>query len=393
MIRIEYKDKSALVDWNNRINYVSKFLSDSVSNRYVGLKRSEFKKNQLLKYYDTLTDFERATLDAYINSSNKIDDWKTKLADDVEIKIPSILLNEQSHKFLVFLDENNQTNFKRLLEVSPEKLSDLIKEYDIKSGNVLSKDRTIESSDRSNLFSALKQIFVNNGFEKLTNKVEFYKTAHLHVCPYCNHFPITERPKDGEEHPTGEVDHFYCKELYPHLALTLSNLVPSCGGCNGSGSGKWTKDMQSENVVNPHALDHSHGIDFSIDLSGTGSVTDEKQWVNAINIDLKFVISGLDNNDRIFGLKELYNSDDLKKRAKVAFRQGMLYAKKPYREYVDNTIILTGQKISIEDQFYEKMQVSRWDADYSLNPDSCFMMSIFKHTVETASEGKIKIDL
>lgn len=48
------------------------------------------------------------------------------------------------------------------------------------------------------------------------------------VCPYCNRNYINVR----DNRMGGQLDHFYNKSIYPFLAVSLYNLVPSCSVCN-----------------------------------------------------------------------------------------------------------------------------------------------------------------
>lgn len=59
-------------------------------------------------------------------------------------------------------------------------------------------------------------------------------TSRLNTCPYCNYnySHTLFRNHRGALRPT--LDHFYPKALYPHLGLTLANLIPSCYSCNSS---------------------------------------------------------------------------------------------------------------------------------------------------------------
>lgn len=50
----------------------------------------------------------------------------------------------------------------------------------------------------------------------------------IRACPYCNRSYI-DTLKDST---TAEMDHFYPKDKYPLLALSLYNLVPCCASCN-----------------------------------------------------------------------------------------------------------------------------------------------------------------
>ncbi len=79
-----------------------------------------------------------------------------------------------------------------------------------------------------------------------------YDLAHLlkiNVCPYCNRqytFTISNN-RDGITRP--EFDHFFCQELYPMLALSFYNLVPSCVICNSRLKGRI--DFRLSTHLNP----------------------------------------------------------------------------------------------------------------------------------------------
>jgi hypothetical protein len=58
-------------------------------------------------------------------------------------------------------------------------------------------------------------------------------TFGLRICPYCqlNHINFHE---DAAFQMRPALDHFYPESLYPFLAISLYNLVPSCHQCNSS---------------------------------------------------------------------------------------------------------------------------------------------------------------
>lgn len=64
----------------------------------------------------------------------------------------------------------------------------------------------------------------------------------VNVCTYCNRqyiFTINKpKKRKGLEHiARPELDHWFCKELYPLLSLSFYNLIPSCHICNSSAKG------------------------------------------------------------------------------------------------------------------------------------------------------------
>nr|WP_315445364.1 HNH endonuclease [uncultured Pseudomonas sp.] len=69
------------------------------------------------------------------------------------------------------------------------------------------------------------------------NAYSLCSTSPSRTCPYCNQaFAFTVTGTQSAYRPT--LDHFYSKEHYPHLALTLNNLIPSCYACNSSLKGR-----------------------------------------------------------------------------------------------------------------------------------------------------------
>ncbi len=66
----------------------------------------------------------------------------------------------------------------------------------------------------------------------------------ISVCPYCNRNFIYNAGKKR----SSELDHFYPKDVYPWLAVSFYNLIPSCKVCNQE---KSTHPL----VINPYQSD------------------------------------------------------------------------------------------------------------------------------------------
>lgn len=72
--------------------------------------------------------------------------------------------------------------------------------------------------------------------------------ARHKVCPYCHIRTTATVARDADNAGyRPQLDHYYDKARYPFLALSLGNLVPCCGTCNGPGM-KHNKDF----VLLPH---------------------------------------------------------------------------------------------------------------------------------------------
>ena len=80
-------------------------------------------------------------------------------------------------------------------------------------------------------------VFCYEEFSKLKNGSghigihDFVARLGVKVCPYCNRlFITTVNTPNRKVRP--QLDHFRNKNDYPFLALSVNNLIPSCGVCN-----------------------------------------------------------------------------------------------------------------------------------------------------------------
>lgn len=79
----------------------------------------------------------------------------------------------------------------------------------------------------------LKKCFNYKSFSEKKEFAELVMRLKVNVCPYCGRaFTGTVKRKKGGHVRTNQIDHFLPKAQYPHLSLSLWNLVPVCGSCN-----------------------------------------------------------------------------------------------------------------------------------------------------------------
>lgn len=97
------------------------------------------------------------------------------------------------------------------------------------------------------------------------------RTLNVRVCPYCNRvytvtLPSPEELDEDEKFQASRAtfDHYYCQAEYPHLALSLFNLVPSCFSCN------MNKKNLAEELVYPYEEEFGEEAVFRVipDLEG-----------------------------------------------------------------------------------------------------------------------------
>ena len=145
---------------------------------------------------------------------------------------------------------------------------------------------------------------------------EVLTALYVPVCPYCNRQYITTYGTIGEEEATADLDHFYHKSLYPFLALSVYNFVPSCSICNRTFKG--TVDFYATPHLYPYAQESNRELEFK--LNDIKLLWEIERWKNdgvekklALKIEPGKNLSddrrkAVVNNNRAFHLQEIYQS-------------------------------------------------------------------------------------
>lgn len=112
---------------------------------------------------------------------------------------------------------------------------------------------------RYDVFSQLKTTTWHCGIHELV------ATLGVKVCPYCNRlFTTTVNAKGHRVRP--QLDHFKNKSDYPFLALSINNLVPSCGVCN------LLKSNKDDGFVYPYAEGFAENLVFRTNIPADHTV-------------------------------------------------------------------------------------------------------------------------
>lgn len=175
----------------------------------------------------------------------------------------------------------------------------MISEWNITNGTVI--------------HSHIHHFFVKNGYEgKKFPKDALVKAVNIDTCPYCNRNNVglvnlskVENGRDVIKNVKGQLDHFYNKELYPYLAISRNNLVPSCATCNEYPN-KLSEDAVATNLVNPYEETNSDSLLFRINVSEDSYGSRIQNNQATITFDTS-VNPNYDRNIYTFGLEELYN--------------------------------------------------------------------------------------
>ncbi|HEL9630848.1 TPA: hypothetical protein U0K61_002033, partial [Streptococcus suis] len=122
---------------------------------------------------------------------------------------------------------DEETFFRHLILLPPEKLAKFAK---IKYTEICNDLTTSQSEAFKKAYKILYEPVIskkNNESEIKMNQF-LVRELGITVCPYCNRNYINNR---GDRF-AAQMDHFYSKDEFPWLAVSLYNLIPSCGACN-----------------------------------------------------------------------------------------------------------------------------------------------------------------
>ncbi|RXJ82230.1 hypothetical protein [Arcobacter sp. F2176] len=91
-------------------------------------------------------------------------------------------------------------------------------------------------------------------YEVFRNKwaVEFIEDLNIKVCPFCNReyiFKFEDKIK-GEPRIIASLDHYYDKNTYPFLSVSIFNFIPCCHICNSKF--KHTKNFYNRKHLHPY---------------------------------------------------------------------------------------------------------------------------------------------
>lgn len=123
------------------------------------------------------------------------------------------------------------------------------------------------------------------------NRHKLLSLMEIEVCPYCQRNYISNFEENDDKRTTADLDHFYPKSLYPFLALSLYNFIPSCQICNSRFKG--TKDTYNSVYPYEESFDNL-GAKFKTSKEIIYEILGEKDANFFVEIDYK----NLKNKDR-----------------------------------------------------------------------------------------------
>lgn len=173
---------------------------------------------------------------------NMLKNWIAKMNRDTDDKFLMIFFKDRA-RFNAWCDLSEYNSIMKWFQNQDDNKFSLFKEFIIGNIDTIRAIKKRLSAVGSCAMGAvdpkIKKYFEDqyNDFRSSQDQwggAYLIKELDIKVCPYCNrNFIDTYVPdKNGKLKSNAQLDHFYPKEQYPYLALSLYNLIPCCSVCN-----------------------------------------------------------------------------------------------------------------------------------------------------------------
>lgn len=243
--------------------------------------------------------------DNWEKAKSKHDVYLQAILDSVLVSKTQPVVSPHTVPFLEHIKED-------LLDGSVDRLRNTIAAHQLVEANCA------DDAERAAFRQDLEDIFDYSAFIRKTkttwNAYELCKLSKYRTCPYCNQayaFTVVQQHDivKGKTvkslRPT--LDHFLPKSRFPHLAISLNNLVPSCGICNSSLKG----DIDFHADEHLHPFRDAESISFSL-TDSSGQLVDLRSNIekdsHQLTLQVKFTDSCIPsfNSVKTFLVRERY---------------------------------------------------------------------------------------
>jgi len=192
------------------------------------------------------------------------------------------------------LEHFSNDNIIKILSANTDELKEYIQFFKTTYPNSLEDGKELNKVLREEIF---EKEYKNWGSRKKYGAYYFVNALKLDSCPYCNrNYTFVVDDDNGKLRP--EIDHFYPKSIYPFLAMSFYNLIPSCSICNHTKSDKVKEDLENPYDIEPNSYQFTYtpqSVEFAV-------VEEKKYDFDSFEIE----ITGNESNIELFKLRELY---------------------------------------------------------------------------------------
>jgi len=184
-------------------------------------------------------------------------------------------------------------DLEQIVTLSPYQIRELIK--------IAPEDFTKEITQLKDLYEVFRNKWA----------VEFMEDLGIKVCPFCNREYIFKFEDKINEEPRiiASLDHYYDKDTYPFLSVSIFNLIPCCHICNSKF--KHTKNFYNQKHLHPYEDSFNEKAKFSQFFNNVDSENKKFSLLSKERISLS--LEPIDYKDKVtqntidtFRLETLY---------------------------------------------------------------------------------------
>ena len=182
------------------------------------------------------------------------------------------------------------------------------------------------------------------------NRHKLLSLIGIEICPYCQRNYISSYEENNDEKTTADLDHFYPKSLYPFLALSLYNFIPSCQICNSRFKGN--KDTRDSVYLYEEGFDEL-GVKFRTSKEVISEILGERYSDFYVKIDYEN-LKNKEDGEKVKNSIENLGLDRVYKKSHNQYIQNLLYNIEKYPEnYLENCVEMFESDVDKKKQLEE----------------------------------------
>ena len=182
------------------------------------------------------------------------------------------------------------------------------------------------------------------------NRHKLLSLIGIEICPYCQRNYISSYEENNDEKTTADLDHFYPKSLYPFLALSLYNFIPSCQICNSRFKGN--KDTRDSVYLYEEGFDEL-GVKFRTSKEVISEILGERYSDFYVKIDYEN-LKNKEDGEKVKNSIENLGLDRVYKKSHNQYIQNLLYNIEKYPEnYLENCVEMFESNVDKKKQLEE----------------------------------------
>lgn len=191
------------------------------------------------------------------------------------------------------------------------------------------------------------------------NRHKLLSLIGIEICPYCQRNYISSYEENNSKKTTADLDHFYPKSLYPFLALSLYNFIPSCQICNSRFKGN--KDTRDSVYLYEEGFDEL-GVKFRTSKEVISEILGERYSDFYVKIDYEN-LKNKEDGEKVKNSIENLGLDRVYKKSHNQYIQNLLYNIEKYPEnYLENCVEM------FESNVDKKKQLEKYFKDIVKEP-------------------------